>query len=409
MPLSTGQIKKIEAYDIKQTESYASANPHLDIGDNIQRNRVRLLKDLAFTDATPESVKDSSHAPENYNPLLINQCNVIDNCIQDKIISISPILQLKNDTPDTLKSETNTSEKPILNSPRIKLQLHERNSAENLYSGMHRSKSNNTSDERHLHTVPKSASVCSESPAENELSFRTKQMKNNYFETSEFARQLKSPNEKSHNQRFHPYLSCDNNLKQMDNPLDLSIKKAKSSMEFNGVKNREDINLTALIHTQGPFSNGFPSYLITLQSLNNNNIYSNFQRNMIPNIFNVPQSLQQHATNNLMGGNETNAMECKKKSNSMPQSNICTFCKKGRLFSDDLARHTYPHTGTRSNKCSICDRSFSFYYNLQRHIRNVHNKEKPFKCSLCKRCFGQKIHLDKHLKSHESKGLISTK
>src|SRR5690606_32458966 len=40
--------------------------------------------------------------------------------------------------------------------------------------------------------------------------------------------------------------------------------------------------------------------------------------------------------------------------------------------------------------------------NLQRHVRNIHNKEKPFKCGLCDRSFGQQTNLDRHLKKHET-------
>lgn len=52
-------------------------------------------------------------------------------------------------------------------------------------------------------------------------------------------------------------------------------------------------------------------------------------------------------------------------------------------------------------RCKYCDRSFSISSNLQRHVRNIHNKEKPFKCHLCSRCFGQQTNLDRHLKKHE--------
>lgn len=56
-------------------------------------------------------------------------------------------------------------------------------------------------------------------------------------------------------------------------------------------------------------------------------------------------------------------------------------------------------------RCKFCDRSFSISSNLQRHIRNIHNKEKPFKCHLCDRCFGQQTNLDRHLKKHENGSL----
>ncbi|KAJ1349181.1 hypothetical protein KIN20_004652 [Parelaphostrongylus tenuis] len=40
-------------------------------------------------------------------------------------------------------------------------------------------------------------------------------------------------------------------------------------------------------------------------------------------------------------------------------------------------------------KCQYCERSFSISSNLQRHVRNIHNKERPFRCPRCDRCFGQ--------------------
>lgn len=56
-------------------------------------------------------------------------------------------------------------------------------------------------------------------------------------------------------------------------------------------------------------------------------------------------------------------------------------------------------------RCKYCDRSFSISSNLQRHVRNIHNKEKPFKCHLCNRCFGQQTNLDRHLKKHEHESI----
>ncbi|KAM7404502.1 hypothetical protein PAMP_011845 [Pampus punctatissimus] len=59
-------------------------------------------------------------------------------------------------------------------------------------------------------------------------------------------------------------------------------------------------------------------------------------------------------------------------------------------------------------RCKYCDRSFSISSNLQRHVRNIHNKEKPFKCHLCNRCFGQQTNLDRHLKKHEHENIPGT-
>ncbi|KAK6057978.1 zinc finger, C2H2 type [Cooperia oncophora] len=53
-------------------------------------------------------------------------------------------------------------------------------------------------------------------------------------------------------------------------------------------------------------------------------------------------------------------------------------------------------------KCQYCERSFSISSNLQRHVRNIHNKERPFRCPRCDRCFGQQTNLDRHLKKHDA-------
>lgn len=82
----------------------------------------------------------------------------------------------------------------------------------------------------------------------------------------------------------------------------------------------------------------------------------------------------------------------------------------GRYFVSPRAKLTYLATNKWFSthlfcfvfRCKYCDRSFSISSNLQRHVRNIHNKEKPFKCHLCDRCFGQQTNLDRHLKKHEN-------
>ena len=34
---------------------------------------------------------------------------------------------------------------------------------------------------------------------------------------------------------------------------------------------------------------------------------------------------------------------------------------------------------------------------LDKHVRLVHHKERPFSCHLCEKRFGQKVHLDVHM------------
>ena len=55
----------------------------------------------------------------------------------------------------------------------------------------------------------------------------------------------------------------------------------------------------------------------------------------------------------------------------------------GRMFDTEqhLTAHFRTHTGEQPYKCKYCERSFSISSNLQRHVRNIHNKEKPFRVS----------------------------
>jgi uncharacterized Zn-finger protein len=55
-----------------------------------------------------------------------------------------------------------------------------------------------------------------------------------------------------------------------------------------------------------------------------------------------------------------------------------------------------------SPKCKICEKILSNKSNLRKHIKEVHEKLKPFECLHCKKGFGVKQHLTYHLYSvHE--------
>jgi hypothetical protein len=58
--------------------------------------------------------------------------------------------------------------------------------------------------------------------------------------------------------------------------------------------------------------------------------------------------------------------------------------------------------------CKFCNRSFSISSNLQRHIRNIHKRERPFRCTHCDKCFGQQTNLDRHMKKHFSQLSLAT-
>lgn len=51
--------------------------------------------------------------------------------------------------------------------------------------------------------------------------------------------------------------------------------------------------------------------------------------------------------------------------------------------------------------CFICEKYFPRQYNLLRHNRGVHSKEKPEKCKLCNATFSLPHQLKRHMKIHE--------
>ena len=62
-----------------------------------------------------------------------------------------------------------------------------------------------------------------------------------------------------------------------------------------------------------------------------------------------------------------------------------------------LKAHLKTHAHERPHACDLCDARFTRRGDLERHIKVVHNKDRPFKCSKCHRTFGDK----KNLRSHQ--------
>ncbi|VDM58014.1 unnamed protein product [Angiostrongylus costaricensis] len=81
-----------------------------------------------------------------------------------------------------------------------------------------------------------------------------------------------------------------------------------------------------------------------------------------------------------------------------PYSNPSSFAVASQVSKTTKDRYTCKFC----QKCQYCERSFSISSNLQRHVRNIHNKERPFRCPRCDRCFGQQTNLDRHLKKHDA-------
>ncbi len=76
----------------------------------------------------------------------------------------------------------------------------------------------------------------------------------------------------------------------------------------------------------------------------------------------------------------------------------CTFCDKSFTKKGNLNKHVDAvHHKIKQFTCSLCDTSFAEKKTLTRHIDVVHCKLKPFSCTLCDKSFTQKGMLTRHV------------
>jgi KRAB domain-containing zinc finger protein len=76
-------------------------------------------------------------------------------------------------------------------------------------------------------------------------------------------------------------------------------------------------------------------------------------------------------------------------------------CTKRFAQNAALKRHEVVHSGERKFECEVCEKKFTYQFNLTEHMLTHMDKQKKFKCKEdkkeCKRFFRRKQHLTRHI------------
>ena len=94
-----------------------------------------------------------------------------------------------------------------------------------------------------------------------------------------------------------------------------------------------------------------------------------------------------------IGTSEYKIVETKKFSNKQHDPNLLTqtlgYTTKNK-----------PNSRAKLYICSYCQKSFNKKWDVERHVRYIHTKVKPYKCETCHKCFAEPGALNKHAKRH---------
>lgn len=82
----------------------------------------------------------------------------------------------------------------------------------------------------------------------------------------------------------------------------------------------------------------------------------------------------------------------------------CETCSKRFGTLNHLNAHIRTvHQKDRPHACETCSKTFSTLYHVNEHVRTVHNKDRPHACETCSKRFGTLNHLNAHIRTVHQK------
>ncbi|XP_075158564.1 uncharacterized protein LOC142231804 [Haematobia irritans] len=87
---------------------------------------------------------------------------------------------------------------------------------------------------------------------------------------------------------------------------------------------------------------------------------------------------------------------------SNEEENRCKECDRTFSRYNHLLRHMLTHSDEKPHICKICSKGFSRSDHLQKHIQSIH-AEKNYKCDQCDAAYGRKDHLQRHIETRHNK------
>lgn len=87
---------------------------------------------------------------------------------------------------------------------------------------------------------------------------------------------------------------------------------------------------------------------------------------------------------------------------SKTEDNRCKECNRSFTRYNHLLRHMLTHSDEKPHVCNFCGKGFSRSDHLQKHIQSIHC-EKNYKCDQCSSAYGRKDHLLRHIETRHNK------